>query len=1042
MAATTLAQRLPARDGHTIWAVAVLAIVCLVLTCRSPATAAVAGEIRTTVGGSNGDGGPATNAVVDPRGVAACARLPSLPPDLYIADGKGNCVRKVDALTGVISTVAGTGVPGFSGDGGLAVQAQLSFPVDIACDANGNLYIADGGNNHRVRKVDTVGRITTVAGNGSSVYSGDNMPATQAALTVYALAVDASGNIYVADADNRRVRKIDTQGTITTVAGTGVLGFAREGETAAQAALGFPSGVAIDTQGRLYIVDFNNKVVYRVADGRINTFAGNYAPTFRGDGGPATSASLLFPNRVAIDALGNVYIADQGNSRVRRVDTSGIITTVAGNGTVGSTGDGSPGTQASLFPLRGVAADPLGNVYIAISVDTSAQWSTDNRVRVLNSSGIITTVVGISDKGDDGPATNAIVDPQGLATERSTGPQSLFIADGSNNQVRRVDAVTGIITTVAGTGVAGFSGDDGPAINAQLSGPSDVALDRDGNLYIGDQNNSRVRRVNTRGDITTVAGNGIFGYSGDGGAAVNAAISRTTGIDVDDQGNLYIADQANYRIRKVTPQGIIDTVAGNGNYDPQDLSGDGGQATQVQIGVPTDVVVAPDGSLYFADYGSHRVRKVRSNGVIITVAGNGNYGSSGDGGLAVNALLNAPYRVALDAQGNLFISDYVNNRVRRVDITTGIITTVAGTGAAGIEGDGGPATLANVYGATGLAIDAAGNLYIAQAASARVRVVAQVAGTPPSPTATYTPTSLPSPTPTATFTRTFPPTATATRTGTPTASPTYTVTVSPTATATPTATRTSSATATPTHTPTPTATSTVTATRIPTPTATPTHTASATSTPTRTATQTPSLTWTPTNTATTTPTETPTSTATDTPTGTSTRTSTSTPTPSRTPTLVGDCGGKGSVSIANVITLMNIALGNAPASACPHGIPSGNGASITLIIQAVNNALNSSPFSAREETRLHRLSKSLPVTLNVPTVCLRVRQDLSMPTCVVAERDQIVGNRCALASTRSQVCPCRDPRHTLYGCAELTNAGVRRLQVESVFDRLQATHDV
>jgi len=701
---------------------AVLAILVLLVTCGSHRAAATptAGVIDTTVGGYNGDGGPAANAVADPRGLAICPRLPSVPADLYIADAKGKRLRKVDGVTGAISTVAGTGVAGFSGDGGPATQAQLIFPVDVTCDSNANLYIAD---NHRVRKIDAAGRITTVAGNGTSAFSGDNGPATQAGIAPYALAIDAAGNIYIADADNRRVRRVDPAGTITTVAGTGTNGYALEGQIASQAALGFPSGVAVDAQGRLYIVDYNNKVVYRVADGIITTVAGDYLPAFGGDGGLAINAHLLFPNRATVDAIGNLYISDQGNNRVRRVDTAGYITTVAGNGTVGSTGDGGASTRASLFPIRAVAADQFGNVYVASTVDTADVWSRDNRVRMVNTSGIIKTVVGISNNGDLGLATNAIVDPQGLTNEGGAGLQDLYIADARNNQVRRVDAVTGIITTVAGTGVAGFSGDNGPALNAQLSGPADVALDSNGNIYIGDQKNSRVRRVDTRGYITTVAGNGTYGYSGDGGPALSAALTYPTGIDVDGSGNLYIADQFNYRIRKVTPQGNISTVAGNGTFNPIGAAGDGAQATTVQLGVPTDVYVAPDGSLYIPEYFTHRVRKVRSNGVIITIAGNGNYGSSGDGGLAVSALLNAPYRVALDAQGNLFIADSANNRVRRVDVTTGIITTVAGTGTAGIEGDGGLATLANLYGATGLTVDAGGTLYIAQSNSILIDTV-------------------------------------------------------------------------------------------------------------------------------------------------------------------------------------------------------------------------------------------------------------------------------------------------------------------------------
>lgn len=815
--------------------VAQVLLVCGILSAsvlvRTARGALAAGTISTFAGGSNGDGGPASNAIVDPRGVAACQRFPGGPTDLYIADGKGFRLRKVDGLTGVVSTVAGTGAAGFSGDGGPATDAQLSFPTDVTCDIAGNLYVADAGINRRVRKIDAFGRITTIAGNGGATYSGDNVPATQVGLAPYAVAVDGIGNVYVADADNRRVRKVDTRGIITTVAGTGANGYAQEGQVAAQAALAFPTGVTLDAQGRLYIVDYGNKVVYRVVNGIINVFAGDYTPTFGGDGGLAVKAQLYLPLRATVDSGGNVDILDYGNNRVRRVDTAGYITTIAGNGTIGSTGDGGPGTRASFFPLRGVATDQAGNVYLAISVSLSDVWSTGNSVRVLNSSGIIQTAVGISDNGDGAPATQAVIDPQGLATDRGSAPQDLYIADSRNNQVRRVDGVTGVITTVAGTGSAGFSGDNGPALAAQLSGPSDVAVDRSGNVYVLDQTNHRVRRIDTRGYIATVAGNGVFGYSGDGGSAVNAALASPTGIDIDDVGNLYIADRYNYRIRKVTAQGVMTTFAGNGTYNPAGPSGDGGQATQAQVGVPTDIVVAPDGSVYIAEYGTHRVRKVRTNGVIITVAGNGNFGATGDGGLAVNALLHSPYRVALDAQSNLFISDYDNVRVRRVDVVTGIMTTVAGTGSPGGEGDGGPATAANLYGPAGIAVDAAGSLYIAQSASARVRVVAQAGGAPQAPTATYTPTPLPSAAPTRTATPPPTPTSTRTSTTTPTATPTFTATFTHTPSATPTNTRTSSPTPSPTWTPsaTPTRTwtptSTWTKTAIP-PTATPTTSSS------------------------------------------------------------------------------------------------------------------------------------------------------------------------------------------------------------------------
>ncbi len=735
------------------------------------------GVIETVVGGGNGDGHSSLSAVVDPRGLAVCPRGPGGRLDLYIADGKGNRVRRVDGVTGVVSTVAGTGVAGFTGDGGLATDAQLSFPLDVACDANGNTYLADGFSNRRVRKIDRAGYISTVAGNGQHDFSGDNVLATQAAMAPYALALDAAGNIYIADADNRRVRKVGLNGIITTVAGTGVYGYAHDGRPAAQEALGFPSGVAVDGTGRLYIADYNNKVIYRVTNGVIAVFAGDYVPAYGGDGGPATSAHLYLPNRVAVDPFGSVLIVDQGNNRVRRVDTAGVITTIAGDGTVSSAGDGGAGTRAGLFPLRAVASDPSGNVYIGSSVSGAEPWSYDNRVRMLDSSGTIDTLAGISDNGDGPSPADAVIDPHGLLTGRQPWFNDVYIADSRNNQVRKLDGVTGAVSTIAGTGEAGFSGDGGPATAARLSGPSDVTGDAAGNLYVVDQNNQRVRRISSRGIITTVAGSGAFGYNGDAVLAVSAALASPTGVAVDNSGNVYIADRYNYRIRLVTPQGIISTVAGNGTYNPQGSSGDGGPATQAQLGVPTGVVVAPDGSLYVAEFGTHRVRKIRTNGIIITIAGNGNYGAGGDGGLAVNAQLNGPFALALDVAGNLYIDDSANQRVRRIDVVSGLITTVAGNGNAGTQGDGGPATDANLYPPSGIGVDASGHLYIAQADSSRVRrVLLSTAPTLPVPTRTFTPT------PSVGATRTPTPTAsrTATRTATPTASPQPTQTARPT----------------------------------------------------------------------------------------------------------------------------------------------------------------------------------------------------------------------------------------------------------------------
>ena len=337
------------------------------------------------------------------------------------------------AVSPIITTVAGTGVPGYSGDGGQATKAQLYYPYGAAVDGSGNLYIA-GYFDHRIRKVAPSGIITTVAGNGTAGYSGDGGPAASAQLYFpRSVVVDGSGNLYIADSANHRIRKVSPSGIITTIAGTGSWGYS-------------------------------------------------------GDGGQATSARLNYPYSVTIDALGNLYIADTGNECVRKVSPSGIIATVAGvNGYSDYSGDGGQATSAHLNVPAGIAVDGSGNLYIA---------------------------------------------------------------DRDNNRIRRVSS-SGIITTVAGTGVYGFSDDTGPSINAQLSNPYGVTVDGSGSLFIADMYNHRIRKVSPSGIITTVAGTGSAGYSGDGGPAVNAQINLPSATALDSSGNLYIIDYGNHRIRFV-----------------------------------------------------------------------------------------------------------------------------------------------------------------------------------------------------------------------------------------------------------------------------------------------------------------------------------------------------------------------------------------------------------------------------------------------------------------------------------------------------------
>jgi NHL repeat len=341
------------------------------------------------------------------------------------------------------------------------------------------------------------------------------------------------------------------------------------------------------------------------------------------------------------------------------------------------------------------------------------------------SNGIVSTVAGTNSTGssegyagDGGPAVGAsLAFPAGVALDRYG---NLYIADLNANRIRKVSSANGVITTVAGNGVGTYSGDGGQATNASFSSPASVTLDAAGNLFIADWFNHRIRRVSADGIITTVAGNGFGGYAGDNGTATNASLSYPYGVAVDAAGDIFIADYGNQRVRKVDANGIITTVAGNGDAN---YSGDDGAATNASLNYPTSVAVDPSGNLFIADYGNDRIREVGTNGIITTIAGDGVPGFSGDGGPATNASIESAWGVTLDASGNLFIVEQAfADRVRKVD-TNGIITTVAGNGSEGYFGDGGAATNAGFFWPRVMALDASGNLFIADSYNYRIREV-------------------------------------------------------------------------------------------------------------------------------------------------------------------------------------------------------------------------------------------------------------------------------------------------------------------------------
>jgi len=646
-----------------------------------------------------------------PRNGPAIALNVSLAKGVAVDDSgnlyfcASNAVYRMDRARMMIRIAGRPGLPGFSGDGALATSAQLNSPVALAIDTSGSLLIADSANN-RIRKVTSAGIISTTAGTGVAGYSGDGHPATNALMNRPAgLALDAAGNLYVADNLNSAVRKVTPTGNISTVAGTGYAGYSGDGGPATSAQLHSPQGLAVDSKGNLYFADsLNFRIRMVTTTGIISTVAGGGAASGLGDGGPATSAVLGFstgPTSVALDAAGNLYIADSTNNRVRVVTPAGFIFTVAGNGSAIYSGEGGLATSAQLPGPRSLAVGTSGNLYIA---DTQS-------VREVSPMGIISTVAGSKspgDSGDGGPATSAqLYAPRGMVFDRSG---NLYVSDESDNCVRKVTPA-GLISTVAGNQTRGDSGDGGPATSAQLASPGYLAFDSIGNLYIADQGNGRVRKVTPAGIITTVAGTGTSGYSGDGGTATSAQLRSPSGLAFDSAGNLLIADEPCNCIRKVTPAGIISTIAGDGTYG---YSGDGGPATSARLNGPGGIAFDSSGNLYVADSKNNRLRKVTPAGIITTFAGNGLQAYAGNGVPAATAPLGAPSSLAFDALGNLYIADSSNFRVEKVT-PSGILYTVAGNGIAGNSGDFGPAAAAQLNLPTGLALDSAGNLYVATA---------------------------------------------------------------------------------------------------------------------------------------------------------------------------------------------------------------------------------------------------------------------------------------------------------------------------------------
>lgn len=610
----------------------------------------VLGQISTVAGtGVFGDG--------NPDGTDALAANLTEPSDVAI-DSEGNLytsdfqtILKVDAQTGKIQNLANVaGLRAFT----LDARNQL-FLVDVNC--------------HCVSRLNPdSGQLTRIAGTGQNGFSGDGGPASAASLaTPTDITVDQAGNLWIADSANHRIRRIDAQtGIISTVAGTGEGTFAGDGGPARTAPLNEPRGVALDSIGNLLIADTSNNRIRRVdaRTGIISTVAGsNVQGGFSGDGGPATQAELSFPVAVGSDGAGSIYISDAGNQRIRKVSAATqTISTLAGRGDKDFGGEEIPAVRGRLFQPYGLVFDSQENLFIADTQVGRIRRLDRERQTLLTIAGR-RTGEGI---GNGGPAIDAFLSfPASLAMD---GDFNLMVLDSQFSTLRQIVFVTGFIESVAGVGGFGFAGDGGPAQSAMLNQPQGIALDAAHNIYIADSENHRIRRIDAQTRIiTTIAGTGTPGVSGDGGPARFAQLAFPTSLAFDSKGNLLIGDSGNQRIRRIeaTTQ-TIRTVAGNGDLGSGGADGDGGPALQASFsnflgGLAFDT----SDRLYVSDTFLERVRRIDfSTGIITRVAGAGPVGQYGDGKSALTATLQAPQALAFDRAGNLYIADSFNNAVR------------------------------------------------------------------------------------------------------------------------------------------------------------------------------------------------------------------------------------------------------------------------------------------------------------------------------------------------------------------------------------------
>jgi len=651
----------------------------------------------------------------NPQGVAVDTN-----GNVYVGDTVNNTIRKLAPVgtNWVVTTIAGTA--GFAGAGdGTNNSARFNYPGGVVVDIAGNVYVADT-DNHTIRKLTPVGTnwvVTTLAGAGGYLGSMDDTNSAARFNNPQGVAVDNAGNLYVGDTGNNTIRKLTPAGTnwvVTTLAGTaGVTGTADGTNSTAQ--FHTPFGVAVDTNGNVYVADTNNHAIRKVTpDGIVTTLAGSPGTSGSADGTNST-ARFNSPHRLTLGNDGNLYVADFANQTIRKVTLGGVVTTIAGS--AGNFGSRDAMNSWALFHgPAGLAADNHGNLFVA-----DLGNSTIRQVTPMGTNWVVTTLAGSVAYYGSWNTTSAaeFFVPFGDAVD---GAGNLYVADTYNYTIRRVTSA-GVVTTIAGSPLSSGNA-DGTNSSAQFYMPMGVAVDTNGNVYVADTDNHTIRMLTPVGSnwvVTTIAGSAGNRGSTDGTNST-ARFYWPYGVAVGPDGNVYVADSFSETIRKLTPVGtnwVVTTIAGKvgtrGSVD--------GTNSTARFNFPIGIVVNSAGTIYVTDFSTSIIRQVTpvgTNWVVTTIAGSAGMGGSADGTNST-AQFNSPSSIAMDSAGNLFVADAHNDTIRKVTPvgTNWVVTTIGGT-ANVIGGADGTNSFANFSDPTGIAVDRAGILYVVDSYNNRI----------------------------------------------------------------------------------------------------------------------------------------------------------------------------------------------------------------------------------------------------------------------------------------------------------------------------------